>query len=101
LLFLVLGLVVGAPLVEEFIFRGLLLRGWWVARRGRLWAIPLTSILWTALHVQYDLPVLAYIFLLGIVLGYARILSGNLWIPIAMHAANNALATWEVLRLSP
>ncbi|NNC87484.1 MAG: CPBP family intramembrane metalloprotease [Akkermansiaceae bacterium] len=99
--FLLVGVVAGAPLLEEFIFRGLLFRGWRVSALGVWGTIIVTSLLWTLMHAaQYEFAILAHIFLLGILLGYARERTGNLWIPIAMHAANNAFASIESMRLA-
>lgn len=98
---LILGVVVAAPFVEEFVFRGLLFRGWRSSRLGLRGTLVVTSLLWTGLHLsQYNFSVLAYIFVLGILLGYARERTGNLWIPVAMHAVNNAIAMWESYRLA-
>lgn len=98
-LFLYLGVGIGAPLVEEFIFRGALWRGWRLSRLGLWGTLLITSFLWAILHVQYPAAIIAYIFCLGLLLGFAREKSGNLWIPVWMHALNNGLATIEMLRL--
>ena len=42
---------------------------------------------------QYNVYELAQIFVLGMVLGLARMRTQSLFTPIVMHAANNALAT--------
>lgn len=94
---LFLGVAIGAPAVEEFIFRGLLFRGWRTSRLGVTGTIILTSFLWTILHVQYPSLILIYLFILGIVIGIAREVTGNLWIPIWMHFVNNSLAVFAML----
>lgn len=88
----ILGVTIGAPLVEEFIFRGVAWRGWTETWLGVPGTILLTSLLWTALHVQYDFIRLGLLFALGIIFGLARHFTGNLWVPVAMHALNNAIA---------
>lgn len=98
-LFLYLGVGIGAPLVEEFMFRGALWRGWRASPLGLWGTLLLTSFLWAILHVQYPAVIIAYIFCLGLLLGYAREKSGSLWIPVGMHALNNGLATIEMLKL--
>ena len=99
--FMVIGVVVGAPLVEEFIFRGVLFRGWRESKMGLWGTLVVTSLVWTLLHVgQYGPVILSYIFLLGMLMGFAREKTGNLWVPIAMHAVNNAIATFETIRLA-
>ena len=94
---LILGVSLGAPFLEEFIFRGLLFRGWRDSMMGVWPTIILTSLIWTALHIQYNIIILTWLFLLGILIGYARQKTGNIWVPIAMHAFNNALASLEML----
>lgn len=98
-LFLFLGVALGAPLVEEFVFRGTLWRGWSASRIGVPGTILLTSFLWAILHVQYPTVIICYIFVLGLVLGLARQITGNLWVPVSMHALNNGLATMQMLSL--
>jgi uncharacterized protein len=96
---LYLGVGIAAPLVEEFMFRGVLYRGWRESRLGLWGTILLTSLCWAALHVQYPLVTIGYIFTLGIVLGIAREKTGSLWVPVWMHALNNGLATLTMLGL--
>jgi membrane protease YdiL (CAAX protease family) len=98
-LLLYLGVGVGAPLVEEFVFRGLLWRGWRASKLGLAGTLGLTSFLWAILHVQYPTVIICYIFVLGLVLGWAREASGNIWVPVGMHALNNGLATLHMLSL--
>lgn len=94
---LILGVSLGAPFIEEFIFRGLLFRGWRDSKMSVWPTIILTSLIWTSLHVQYGIIILTWLFLLGVVIGYARQKTGSIWVPIAMHAFNNALASLQML----
>jgi len=96
---LYLGVGIGAPLVEEFVFRGVLWRGWRASALGLGGTLVLTSFLWAVLHVQYPTVIICYIFVLGLVLGWAREVTGNLWVPVGMHALNNGLATLHMLSL--
>ena len=82
---LVIGII---PAVgEEFLFRGLIqnqLQSW---TRNAHWAIWITGILFSAIHIQF------YGFvprmLLGVLFGYMYLWSGNLLYPILAHFANN------------
>ena len=96
---LFLGVAIGAPLVEEFMFRGAVWRGWRASKLGLWGTLILTSFFWAVLHVQYPTVIIAYIFCLGIILGIAREKTGNLWVPVWMHAVNNSIATIEMLQL--
>ena len=78
---LFLGVAIGAPLVEEFMFRGALWRGWRASKLGLRGTLILTSFFWAILHLQYPLVIIAYIFCLGLILGLAREKTGNLWAP--------------------
>jgi membrane protease YdiL (CAAX protease family) len=84
----VLSLVVIAPVVEEIVFRGLLF-GALAARLGVLGSAVVTALLFGAVHGDMVLfPTLAA---MGFVTALAYAATGNLWVAIALHAANNAL----------
>lgn len=94
----VAGAAVGAPLLEELIYRGLL-QGAAVRAFGRPWAaIVLTSAVFTVVHLgaapPYALPTL---FVLGVALGVAMERTGRLGVCVAMHAGFNIVnlaAAW-------
>jgi len=94
---LVLTLVVAAPLFEEILIRGFMFRGIASSRLGGLGAILITDVIWTAMHVQYDLFGMGVIFAIGILLGLARLVTGSVWLTIVMHALLNLIATIEVM----
>lgn len=80
-------LVVYAPLVEEFIFRGFLLQRWamkWGLRRG----VIASSVLFGVLHLSNPVG----LTLFGLVMGLLYVRSRSLWVPIACHALNNLAA---------
>lgn len=93
--FAVVGMaLVVAPVAEEFIFRGYL---YGVAKRflGPVTALALTSLLFAALHGHVaSLPAL---FILAVCLGLAYEVTGSLFVPIAAHAAFNALQVGVIL----
>ena len=93
---LVIGLCVAAPLSEEFVMRGFLLRGWSQSFLRPLGAIVLSSAVWTVLHTQYDWFYLSEIFSIGLLLGYLRHRSGSTWLTVVLHATINAIALIEV-----
>src|SRR6516165_3638466 len=69
---LLLTIVVVAPIGEETLFRGFLFRGWHRTPRDAWAAIIVTALLWALVHVQYDLYVIAQVFVYGLVLGWFR-----------------------------
>ncbi|MEM1294298.1 MAG: type II CAAX endopeptidase family protein [Verrucomicrobiota bacterium] len=89
-----LGVAVMAPLFEEFFFRGFLYAGWRRSALGWTGTAVLTSLLWAIIHVQYGMYEITCIFVLGLVFSAAREITGSLWIPIAMHGLNNAIAIY-------
>ena len=94
LAWLLLAIVVFAPVGEEIAFRGFLFRGW--ARPGReLLAIGAIALIWAGLHVQYDWLGMAQIFVIGFVLGWFRWASGSTTLAILMHALINLQAMIE------
>jgi uncharacterized protein len=91
---LVLITVVGAPIVEELFFRGLLLRA--IEKRfGRRWALWGSSIVFAAVHLQLlQFPALVVI---GLVLGWLTLRYERLGPAIWAHLAFNAVATVALL----
>lgn len=81
-----------APMSEELIARGLLYRGWSESFLRVPGAILLSSLVWTTVHLQYDLYFLAEVFSIGVWFGYMRYRGQSLWLTIALHALNNLTA---------
>jgi membrane protease YdiL (CAAX protease family) len=89
------ALIVAAPLFEETFFRGFLFKGLESSALGPVGAVLATSALWTVIHLQYDFYEMGIVFGLGLLLGFARVRSGSLLVPLAMHAMCNTIATLE------
>lgn len=85
---LVLVVVVGAPLIEEIVYRGLILQ----SLQGRIndvLALVASSLWFAAIHLQpVELPGL---FAFALVLGASFLFSGRLACPILAHASFNAV----------
>jgi membrane protease YdiL (CAAX protease family) len=95
-----LALVVAAPLFEEALFRGFLFTGFQASALGSAGTIIVTSLLWAAIHLQYDLYGIATIFAMGVVFGVARVATRSIYVPIALHATANLIATLEAAWLA-
>jgi membrane protease YdiL (CAAX protease family) len=91
------AIVVAAPLLEEVFFRGFLFKGFQHSQLGPIGAVLLTSLAWTVLHVQYGVYELTTIFALGIVFGVARLKTGSIYPPLAMHSLFNLLAMVQLV----
>jgi membrane protease YdiL (CAAX protease family) len=93
--FLHIAVLIVAPVCEEISARGFLLEGIRWSRLGPVWAVVLSSFAWSALHMQYDVHGIATVFAVGILMGVARVKTGSIYVPIAMHALYNLAATIE------
>ncbi len=86
-----------APAGEEIMFRGFLYRGWARSERSVWPAIVVISLLWAALHVQYDWTGMLQIFVIGLFLGWMRWHSGSVLLTFLLHALFNLEGTFETV----
>jgi len=86
-----------APAGEEIMFRGFLFRGWARSERSTWPAIVAISVLWAALHIQYDWTGMLQIFVIGLFLGWMRLRSGSVRLTFVLHALFNLEGTLETL----
>lgn len=86
----ILIIAVLPALGEELLFRGGIQQVLNNLVKNKHLAIIFTAILFSAFHMQFYgfMPR----FVLGLLLGYAFYLSGNIWVPIVMHFVNNAFS---------
>jgi len=89
---LVFAVTFMAPLVEEVVFRGFLLKGFSNSFMGVWGAVIVTSALWALIHLQYEFAYVAVIFVVGLVFGYARVRTNSLFVPMTMHFFMNLIA---------
>jgi CAAX protease family protein len=97
---LVIAFCVAAPISEEFFARGFLYRGWSESRLGPAGAILLSSLVWTALHLQYDWFFFGEVFSIGLLLGYLRYRSNSTWLTVVVHGLNNFAAVVQTMLLA-
>ncbi len=81
---------VAAPLVEEFVFRGVVMQP--LRRYGKMFAIIASSVLFSLAHIRPANIVFA--FCAGFVIGCAVEYSHSLWVGIIIHALNNGFSTF-------
>jgi membrane protease YdiL (CAAX protease family) len=89
--------IIVAPAGEEIMFRGFLFRGWARSERVAWLAIVVISLLWAALHIQYDWTGVLQIFVIGLFLGWMRWRSGSLLLTFLLHGLFNLEGTLETL----
>ena len=63
-------------------------------------AILLSSLVWTALHLQYDWFFFGEVFSIGLLLGYLRYRSHSIWLTIILHGLNNLAAVVQTILLA-
>lgn len=74
--------------LEELVFRGCILR---VLRPcGELYAIVISAVLFGLMHG--NLRQIPFATIVGFVLGYLYVVTGNIWMPILVHFTNNAIS---------
>ncbi|MGM0898218.1 MAG: CPBP family intramembrane glutamic endopeptidase [Bacillota bacterium] len=88
--FMLLTLVILAPIVEEFVFRGVFLTR--IAAKTSMWGgILISSLMFGVLHLDF-----VGSFLFGIIASLLYLRTGNLLLPILFHMLNNALAALSI-----
>ena len=91
---LVLIVVIGAPIVEELFYRGLLLRS--LERRvGTPWSVVITAVVFALSHFQgIQIPAL---IIVGLVTGFLTVRTGRLGPAIFTHLTFNAITVSVLL----
>ena len=90
--------VVVAPITEELLFRGVILRGVRVAH-GALIGLLISSALFALSHLG-AISAIAYAFVAGLVLGAVALRTGSTLVSIALHAGVNAVPVLLPARLA-
>ena len=91
-----IGGCIAAPVMEEFVFRGFMFRGWSQSFLGPVGTIVLTSVVWGATHIQYDWFERFWIVVTGLALGYFRWRSDSTWLTVMVHSAINTFVFLSV-----
>jgi membrane protease YdiL (CAAX protease family) len=81
-------------LAEEWLFRGVLQTELLKTRMSPSLALVFSALLFSLFHLQpfHLLPLFAF----GLLLGWVRWTSGNLWYSVVLHFANNALVLFAM-----
>lgn len=96
LAFYLLAIVLIVPIVEEFLFRGILQR--WLSSKVGAWpGILIASLGFAALHYSssqglYNLELLPSLYLLSCYLGFLYERQRSLWAPIGLHMTFNLIS---------
>lgn len=93
-----LAIGIGAPLMEELLFRGFLLSALAKNRIGFAAGSVVTTAAWTGLHASYSVLGLFEVFAVGLFFSWLLWRTGSLRVPIFCHAAyNSAIALFLLL----
>lgn len=87
-IFLFLQVVILAPVLEEIVFRGIVMQS--MRRFGDTFALIMSSMIFSLIHANFVQSPNA--FLMGIVIGYFVLRSGSIKIGIYIHVVNNFLS---------
>ncbi len=88
-------IVVGAPFVEETIFRGFLLASLSKTRLGFWGGAVVSSALWASMH-GYAASMAGGLFVFGMLLSWMVRRTGSIWVSILMHAIWNGGVTMAI-----
>jgi membrane protease YdiL (CAAX protease family) len=91
------AVVLFAPVAEEVVFRGFLYRGFVRKPGHEPYVILIITLVWMAVHQQYDWVGLLQIFVIGLLLGWVRWSTGSIGLTILMHMAANLFASVETI----
>jgi membrane protease YdiL (CAAX protease family) len=80
---------IGAPISEEFLFRGFLLSALAQWRLGFWPAALVINAVWTAFHAGYSAAGLIEVFIGGAYFSWLLWRSGSIWLSVICHAATN------------
>ena len=91
IVFQILGYAILPALFEEFAYRGVVLQS--LRRYGDWFAIVMSALLFGILHG--NIVQIPFAFMVGILLGYVSVVSGTMWVGIAVHFGNNMLSVLQ------
>jgi uncharacterized protein len=95
-----IALVVATPIFEELLFRGFVFAGIQASPLGRVGAVLITALAWTWIHYEFDPLEFAIIFIIGVMLGIARLRTGSLLVAIGMHMLYSLFSAGEIAWLA-
>ena len=90
----ILAVGIFGPILEELIFRGLILKKLTTLKLGKWLSLFIVSALWAAIHVDYSAAVITLLFFDGILLGLSLYHSRSLVVPMILHMIWNLYAVW-------
>ena len=98
-----IAIILGAPFIEEFLFRGCL-QGWIRSRVGKKSGILITSLIFALFHYtgsqgHGNIPIIASLFVLSVYLGWVYEKRQSLWASITLHLVFNTANVVYILTI--
>lgn len=90
-----IAFIVMAPVAEEIFYRGFLFKGFQSTFLRPIGTVLLTAFLWAIIHRQYDYYDITFVFIIGIILGTARLKTESILTVVYLHGFMNLVATIE------
>jgi hypothetical protein len=90
------AIVIAAPVYEELLFRGFAFKGLLESKAGAIGAVMITGLVWSVIHLQYDIAQIFGIFVAGVVIGLARLNTKSIYPSVLMHSAMNLVVFIEI-----
>ena len=90
LIFISIGLL--GPIIEEVVFRGVLLERLFFSKVGSIGAIGISSLTFAFFHFHYNPIQMFSLFAFGVFLGLVKLKTSNIIYPIAIHSLGNTIA---------
>jgi membrane protease YdiL (CAAX protease family) len=94
------ALTVATPVFEELLFRGFVFEGIRASPLGGFGAVAITALVWTLVHHEYDPLEFSMIFIIGLMLGVARLRTGSILLTMGMHMLHNLISSGEIAWLA-
>ncbi|MEM7174724.1 MAG: CPBP family intramembrane glutamic endopeptidase [Chlamydiota bacterium] len=98
---MLIAILIGAPIIEEFFFRGIL-QNYLKCKMRFTWALILSSLIFSLLHLSpgdgwSNLPTASALFTFALYLGFIYERQRSLLAPIALHMTFNSINVMRIL----
>ncbi|CAH1856843.1 CPBP family intramembrane glutamic endopeptidase [Convivina intestini] len=92
LVLMVISVIIFAPICEELLFRGLLIKGL-LPNVNPIYAIVISGLVFSAMHQSSNAISFAIYAVMGMSFAYAYVKTDRIEVSIALHMLNNTVAT--------
>lgn len=86
----ILSVVIMAPMIEEFVYRGVILSS--IQKHGDGFAVVISGVLFGLMHGSGGIGAVVAASISGVIMGFVYVRTRSIWINIAVHLIYNASA---------